>query len=390
MVSTAYPPSIGGAQLHARELARALQRAGHEVHVATVWRESRSDWLRGTTVRARRGLGEIEVVEGVPVHPLGVDGRARAAAVALGWYPVVLSGVGEERFLHAASGMFATALRQVVDQVKPDVVHASRIGRVHPYLAARSVARRAGVPMVLTPNHHAQWVRRRDRWWWGLYRDADAVLALTDAEVAALVDGGVDPARVHRTTVGIVGTPHTGADDRGPVVTFVGQAHAYKGIDLLATAWPRVQARVPGAHLHVVGPWHRGQRRLREHLASLAGVSVHGQVEDDVKWDLLARTAVLAVPSRAESLGGVYLEAWAAGAVPVGADIPPVRELLEGAGRVVPRDATALADAIVALLTDPAARHAAVTAGRRRLAEVHDWDRIAQVTTAVYAEAGRA
>lgn len=382
-MSTAYPPSVGGAQLHAHQLAHALARAGHDPHVATVWRESRTDWLRGTTV-AMPPPAAVDLVDGVPVHQLGGAPRGRGAVAAAAFYPALLTGVAATPVRGLAAGLFAPSVAAVLREVRPEVVHLTRIGRVHPYLAALEAAREAGLPVVLTPNHHAGWVRRRDRWWWWLYRRVDAVLALTDVEVDLLAAGGVDPARIHRTSVGIVGRPTPGARGDGHRVVFLGQAHPYKGIDLLADAWAEVRDAVPDATLEVLGPWHRGQRRLRDRMEGMPGVVVHGAVDEATKWRVLGGADVLAVPSAGESLGGVYLEAWAAGAVPVGADIPPVRELLTGAGRVVPRRAGALARTLVELLEAPDERRRLVAAGQRQLATDHDWDRIADRTLDVY------
>lgn len=387
LVSTAYPPSLGGAQLHAHQLMQALARAGHDPHVATVWSRSRSDWLRGTTVRAPMGPVTRTTMDGIDVHRLAIDSRRRAVAVAGAFYPALLTGVGEQTMRRAATALFRDALEQVVAETTPDVMMLTRIGRAHLYGAAVAAARAAGLGVVLTPNHHAGWTRRRDRWWWDLYRQADAVLALSDAEVDLLVAGGVAPDRIHRTTVGIVGSPQVPArsdpEPSWPTVAFLGQAHPYKGIDLLAAAWPSVRAAVPDARLEIMGPWHRGQQRLHDRLAAMPGVTVHGPVDEATKWRVLADARVLAVPSQGESLGGVYLEAWAAGAVPVGADIAPVRELLAGAGRVVPRDPQPLADTLLELLHDQALCQQLVRVGRDRLAVDHDWDRIAAVTADV-------
>lgn len=328
-------------------------------------------------------------LDGVPVHQVGLAGaaRRRAPIVAASFYPGVLAGgpVGD-RVLDLAAGLYADGVAALLDVVRPDVVHATRIGRVHPVEAfAREAARRA-IPFVLTPNHHPSWDRRRDRWWWDLYRRADAVLVLSGAERDALIAGGVEPSRIHRTTVGIVGAPPvTTPEQRGPVVAFLGQAHAYKGLDLLAAAWPDIRGAHPDAHLHVIGPWH-GRPRLRQQLEDTAGVTVHGPVAEPDKWRLLAEARILAVPSAAESLGGVYLEAWAAGAVPVGADIPAVRELLAGTGggRVVERTPAALLATITELLGDAAACLNHVAAGRRALDETYNWDRAAAAARAAY------
>lgn len=390
LVTTAYPPSMGGAQMHAHQLACALQEEGVTVDVAAIWRTSRTDWLRGTTVRAP-GPAPTTVLDGVSVHQVGVTKRSRRklAPVALAYYGAMRATRG------ALTSAYLPRLRELIEHIRPDVVHLTRIGREALYEASLTAAREHELPVVLTPNHHPSWNRRRDGWWWDIYRRVDRLLALTDAERRDLIAGGIAPERVGRTTVGIVGAPSREVvRDAVPRVLFLGQAHAYKGLDLLAEAWPAVRAANPDAVLDVVGPWpvSRGARgRLRAHLERLPGVTVHGAVDEPTKWTHLARAHVLCVPSSAEALGGVYLEAWAAGAVPVGADIPPVRELLEGSGggRVVQLDAGDLARALNQLLGDAHSRAALVEAGRTVLAREHTWSRAAELSLAAYDRIGK-
>src|SRR5688572_27242125 len=65
---TAYPPSLGGAQLHQHQLALRL-RANHEITVLAFWDAHRTDWLLGTTITAPRAPRRY-VIDGVPVELL--------------------------------------------------------------------------------------------------------------------------------------------------------------------------------------------------------------------------------------------------------------------------------------------------------------------------------
>jgi glycosyltransferase involved in cell wall biosynthesis len=67
---TAYPPYIGGAQLHLHLLAQQLQ-ANHTIHVATFWNHNRTDWLLGTSLNAYSRPYEY-TIEGILVHRLGL------------------------------------------------------------------------------------------------------------------------------------------------------------------------------------------------------------------------------------------------------------------------------------------------------------------------------
>jgi len=76
-------------------------------------------------------------------------------------------------------------------------------------------------------------------------------------------------------------------------------------------------------------------------------------VSDEEKRDLLAATNILVHPSRVESLGLVYLEAWANAKPVIAANTPVSREVVAGEndGLLVPfGDSAALAGAIQRLL----------------------------------------
>jgi phosphatidylinositol alpha-1,6-mannosyltransferase len=85
----------------------------------------------------------------------------------------------------------------------------------------------------------------------------------------------------------------------------------YKGHRQIIAAWPLVQARVPGARL-----WIAGDGDLRPELEAQArclgldqAVQFWGRVTEERKQELLRRCRCLAMPSRAEGFGMVYLEA---------------------------------------------------------------------------------
>ena len=69
----AYPPSIGGAQIHTRALAQELAGRGAAVRVSCHWRETRTDWVLGTTARLPAGR-QREMDGAVAVDRVGLHG----------------------------------------------------------------------------------------------------------------------------------------------------------------------------------------------------------------------------------------------------------------------------------------------------------------------------
>jgi glycosyltransferase involved in cell wall biosynthesis len=156
----------------------------------------------------------------------------------------------------------------------------------------------------------------------------------------------------------------------GPVVLAVGRLDPQKGFDVLLAAWPEVRAAHPTARLHLVG---QGPARdaLEAQARGLAGVELLGR-RDDVPGRLRGAT-VVALPSRAEGLSNVLLEALAAGAPVVASRIPSVVEVTgdgpDAAALLVPPDApSTLAAALVRALADGELRGRLAAAGQARVA----------------------
>jgi len=137
-----------------------------------------------------------------------------------------------------------------------------------------------------------------------------------------------------------------------PKALFVGVLERYKGFDTLVAAWPRVRAELPDATLHVVG---------RGTLAPLARALTF----DDGTWtDSLSATGVaaamdestlLCLPSRAEGLGRVVIEAMCRGRAIVGGNAGGIPDLVDdgvNGALVRPGDAVHLAAALVRVLGD--------------------------------------
>ncbi len=178
-----------------------------------------------------------------------------------------------------------------------------------------------------------------------------------------------------------------------PVIVCVSRLVARKGQDTLVAALPRVRAAVPDAVLLLVGDGgyrERLEQQAREHgladAVRFAGGVPHAELPAH-----FAAGDVFAMPCRTrlrgldvEGLGIVFLEASATG-LPVvvgnsGGAPDAVRDgetgyLVDG------RDVAAVADRLVELLQDPAARARMGAAGRDWVERCWDWDLLAGTLT---------
>lgn len=134
-----------------------------------------------------------------------------------------------------------------------------------------------------------------------------------------------------------------------PVALFVGVLERYKAVDVLAAAWPEVVRRVPGARLHVVGTGSLP-------APSGPGVEWTPSLSTEGVAAALDRATLLVLPSRAEGMGRVIVEAFCRGRPVVGSRVGGIPDLVEDGTTgllVEPGEVAPLADVLVRLLSDP-------------------------------------
>jgi glycosyltransferase involved in cell wall biosynthesis len=142
-----------------------------------------------------------------------------------------------------------------------------------------------------------------------------------------------------------------------PVALFVGVLERYKAVDVLADAWRLAAPRIPEATLHVVG---RGTlREVPEKL--VADLPAQARWTESLPTAEVARaldaSTVLVLPSRSEGLGRVVVEAFCRGRGVVGSRVGGIPDIVDDGATgllVPPGDPSALADALVRILSDRA------------------------------------
>jgi phosphatidylinositol alpha-mannosyltransferase len=155
-----------------------------------------------------------------------------------------------------------------------------------------------------------------------------------------------------------------------------------KGLPVLLEAMAALHARGVPVALDVVGNGPAGQVPPAQ-----AGVTYHGAVstEAEVAAHLRACDVMVAPATGQESFGIVLLEAMASARAIICSDIDGFRQVVGDANalRVPAGDAAALADAIAALVADPA-RRAAMGAGNPGRANAFAWPTLVHQVRAVY------
>ncbi|MBV8685811.1 MAG: glycosyltransferase [Alphaproteobacteria bacterium] len=317
---------------------------------------------------AREGVS-VEVVAGLglppwplPLHPRWRALRALPGAERRGGLRVV-----RPRFLSLpGSGNAARLARAALPALRafrPDVIDAEFFWPDG--VAAAQLARALGIPFSIKARGSdiAHWagvpaIRRQ------MLEAAEAaggLLAVSEALRREMIALGMPPdrIRVHHAGIDLDRFRLPGAP-AGRVVASVGNLVPVKGHKLLLEAF----RGVPDAVLLIAG---EGPERAALEAAAGDRVRFLGAVGHDALPRLLGEARVMALASEREGLANAWLEALACGTPIVVPDVGGAREVVDrpAAGRIVPRDAQAIAAAITELLDRPPERAAVRAAAER-------------------------
>jgi glycogen synthase len=155
----------------------------------------------------------------------------------------------------------------------------------------------------------------------------------------------------------------------------------HKGLDTLLKAYARLSRdrALPPLRLAGRGKDAERVREIARRLGIAGQVELLGAVTESTRRDLFSGALIQVMPSRFEGFGMVAAEAMAAGIPLIAArsgSLPEVLDAPEGGVLVPPDDAAALAEAMAALLDDPA-RRVELSRSARLSAERFRWDSVA-------------
>lgn len=345
---------------------------------------------------ARPGV-EVQVVApvGVPVWPLSAHPHYRPLTrlpQREAWHGLT---VHRPRFTvwprigvrHAAASMARAALpllRALRRDFPFDVIDAEYFWPDGP--AAMRLAQALGVPFSVK-------ARGSDIYHWGdepgigaqivaAGEQAAGLLAVSASLKEEMVARGLpgDKIKVHHTGVDLqLYRPGNRAADKeylnihGPIIATVGALIERKGQRLAIEA----VSQIPDAELVLIGdgPDRAALERHARECGIRHRVQFLGSVPRRSVAAWLAAADVMLLPTRAEGIANVWVEALACGTPVVTCDAGGARDVLDRpeAGRVVPRDADMLAEAVAEVLADPPAQEAVRAAAMR-----FSWERNAE------------
>ena len=339
---TYYRPHVSGLTIYVERLARTLVERGHSVTVLTAQYD--------------RKLSRTETLHGVEVIRAPVAVRVSKGVImpTIGWLATRLVPAHDVISLHLpqldATGIAVRGRlwrRPVVLTYHSDLIlpHSpiNWMAQTVSDLGNDAAAHLADVLVAYTDDfaHHSRYLSK--------YLDKVKVIP-PPVEMPVPAPEAV---RAFRERYHL--------DGSGPVIGMAGRLAAEKGVEYLLEALPRIRARYPGVRVLHAGPKEAiGEiaymHRLEQLIAPLGDTfSYLGTLNAEQMAVFFTCCDVHVLPSinNTETFGLVQIEAALCGTPTVASALPGVRvpTQLTGMGRTVPpRDAAALADAIVEVL----------------------------------------
>jgi glycosyltransferase involved in cell wall biosynthesis len=387
-----YHPCVGGAENYGRAIVRRFVAAGHEAEVVTS--DAHDLWYFTNRRRRRVEAPAVSTLDGATVRRFPVKHlpMQRYVGRLLSYAPHWPTRCRAASYMPILPG---------IDNVRGEYDAVFGVG--FPYTvfsyAALLTARSAGAPLILTPFLHLATPDDPYRKHYSrphqirLLREADAVVVQTTLEAEAVAGWGVPRDRILRLGMAVEHAEVTGGDpaalrrrlgistDR-VVVGHLATLDPNKGSTDLVRAVARLNAsrsvRDP-IHLVMAGPTSPDFERF---LAEYPGgapdwLAILGPWPLERRAELFAALDLFAMPSRTDSFGIVFLEAWANGLPVVAAAAGGVPEVVQDGrtGLLVPfGDVPRLAAALGELIDEPARARAMGEAGRTHVNTGYTWD----------------
>jgi glycosyltransferase involved in cell wall biosynthesis len=288
-----------------------------------------------------------------------------------------------------------------IDRVRGDYDAVFAVGfpyTVFAYAAYRT-ARAAGAPLILTPFLHLATPDDPYRKYYTrphqirLLKEADTVVVVTRIEADAVAEWGIPRSRILTVSMAVEHAEVTGGDPQAlrrrlglaahrRLIGHLATLDPNKGTTDLVLAVARLNADRPAAdpaHLALAGT---SSPAFEKFLAEYPGgkpawLSLLATLSDPEREDFYAGIDLFCMPSRTDSFGIVFLEAWANGVPVVAAAAGGVPEVVAHGqtGLLVPfGDRDRLTAALNDLLTDRVRARTMGEAGRSLVYQGFTWD----------------
>jgi glycosyltransferase involved in cell wall biosynthesis len=296
-----------------------------------------------------------------------------------------------------AAGPYMSHLEKELDKEKYGIIHVTAFPFALVWLVWKA-CKTLGKPFICTPLVHFEDPSHKNPLLWKALDDAASVIACSNYERERMIRNGIDPSRIHLIPMGIDLDEWANPDgerfrekyrlEGKKIILFAGTKGYNKGAIHLLQATERIARVMKDCVLVSIGlatrEWNIHKNELRqENLLDI------GYVSEEEKRDAFAGCDLFVMPSRYDSFGIVYLEAWRCARPVIGARVGAIPEVIEEGkdGLLVEfGDVDQLSSTILYLLNHPDLSREMGERGRKKVMEKLNWERTLPLIEKLYEE----
>jgi glycosyltransferase involved in cell wall biosynthesis len=390
------PGILPGCSKYVWDISKGLAKRGHFTTVLTANAITGRGWV--DPLFGKYSSVKEETINGVRVKRLKTHWQITSTMhllrkVANGFLP---RSIGNIVSLLSA-GPYLPKLKEEFQKERYEVIHVTAFPFALVWLV-RKACQSLGKPFVCTPLIHFEDPSHSNPLLWKALDDAASVIACSNYEREGMIRKGIDPSRIHLIPMGIDLDEWVNPDgerfrkryrlEGKKIILFAGTKGYNKGAIHLLQATERIARAMKDCVLVSIGlatrEWNIHKNQLRqENLLDL------GYVSDEEKRDAFAACNLFVMPSRYDSFGIVYLEAWRCAKPVIGAKVGAIPEVIEEGkdGLLVEfGDVDQLCSTILYLLNHPDLSREMGERGRKKVVEKLNWERTLPLIEKVYEE----
>lgn len=295
-------------------------------------------------------------------------------------------------------GPYLSNLEKEFENKKYEVIHVTPSPFALVYLvwkACKSLKK----PFVCSPFIHFEDQRFKNSLLWKALKEATLIISCSNYEKERMTQMGIHPSKITFVPMGINLNEWKNSngerfrrkyDLKGKkIILFAGTKGYNKGALHLLQAVEKIRQKVKELVFVSIGLSTREWKKKRNMLSENNLLDL-GYISEEEKRDAFDACDLFAMPSRYDSFGIAYLEAWRCGKPVIGAEVGAIPEIVEEErdGLLVRfGDTEQLASKIIYLLDHPDLCKEFGENGRRKVIERFNWEKNIEIVEDVFKRA---
>ncbi|OGP91532.1 MAG: hypothetical protein A2157_08740 [Deltaproteobacteria bacterium RBG_16_47_11] len=388
------PGILPGCSKYVQDISKGLIERKHSITVLTANAITGRGWV--DPLFGKYSSIKEETINGVGLKRLKTRWRITSTLyllrkIANGFLPRPIGNIVSL----LSVGPYLSGLDQEFKKEGYEIIHATAFPFGLVWLVMKA-CQSLGIPYVCTPLVHFEDPRHRNPLLWRALQDAAAVIACSNYEREGMISRGISPCKIHRVPMGIRLDEWENLNgerfrrkydlEGRKVILFAGTKTYQKGAIHLLEAVKRIEKNMKDSILVAIGlptrEWMRKRHLLKKnHLLDL------GYVSEEEKRDAFGACDLFVMPSRYDSFGIVYLEAWKCSKPVIGAKVGAIPEVInEGKDGLLVEfgNVDQLASSILYLLDHPELCREMGERGREKVMNQLNWEKNLPLIEKVY------